>query len=246
MRKLIFLQFAVFAVMVAVMGLATFGLLMWDFLFPGTFKRISLIDGGMSLNLVLLLLFGIQHSVMARKSFKQAMQRLIPTELERSFYVMFSGFVLFILTILWSPMRPPLYDLQGTVWEWLLLGGFGLGMVLMGMALLAVDALDMIGVRSVIRLFRAQAPKPEPLKTPHVYRLVRHPLYLGMLLVFWLTPCMTHDHLFFAEVMTAYMLVGMHFEERDLVALYGDEYRRYQREVPMIVPFLRFPRGKRS
>lgn len=243
MRKLLYLQFAVFAVIVAVMGLAAFGLLMWDFQFPGTFKRVSLLDGGMSMDLVLLLLFGLQHSLMARQGFKRAMQRLVPRELERSFYVLFSGFMLFLLTMLWCPMRPPLYDLQGTVWGWLLLGGVGLGLVLMGMALMAVDALDLIGIRSVLRLVRAEPLRIEPLKTPHVYRLVRHPLYLGMLLVFWLTPTMTHDHLFFAEVMTAYVLIGMHFEERDLVALYGDQYRRYQLEVPMIVPFL--PRGRR-
>lgn len=240
MRKILFLQFSVFAVIIGLLGMAAFGLLLWDFQFPETFKEYYLFRGGMPLNLVLLVSFGVQHSLMARKSFKRILIRLMPAELERSFYVMVSGFVLFSLSLLWSPLSPPLYDLSGTVGGYFLHAGAFLGIVVIAWAGLAMDGLDLIGVRSVIRILRDQPPQPELLSIPRPYRLVRHPLYLGMLLVFWLSPVMTHDHLFFAEVMTAYILIGIHFEERDLVGRFGDAYRRYQAEVPMIIPFLKW------
>lgn len=239
MRKLLFLQFAVFAVVVAALGIAAFCLLLWDFQFPGTFRSQSLVRGGMSLNLLLLLSFGLQHSLMARKVFKRAFARLIPPELERSFYVLASGFMLFTLALLWSPMSPPLYDLRGSWPGYLLQGGALVGLVVMALALTAQDAWDLVGVRSVLHILRGHLPQPQPFRTPSLYRYVRHPLYLGMLLLFWLSPVMTHDHLFFAEVMTAYVLVGIQFEERDLLATHGDAYRHYQARVPMLIPFPR-------
>jgi protein-S-isoprenylcysteine O-methyltransferase Ste14 len=121
-----------------------------------------------------------------------------------------------------------------------LMAGAASGIVVILASALAFDALDLLGIRSVIRILRDQPPVREPLKTPFVYRIVRHPLYLGLLLLFWLTPAMTHDHLFFAEVMTAYILIGIWFEERDLVATYGDAYRKYQKEVPMLLPFVKW------
>ncbi len=244
MRKLLFLQFAVFAVIVAAMGMAAFALMLWDFQFPGTFKEWYIFRGGMPLNLLLLLGFGLQHSLMARKGFKRALARWIPTELERSFYVMLSGFVLFTLSLVWSPSAPPLYDLGGTVWGYLLSGMALLGVVIMVWAATATDALDLVGIRSVIRIWRDAPSSEAPLKMLRMYKIVRHPLYLGMLLLFWFTPTMTHDHLFFAEVMTAYLLIGIQFEERDLLATYGETYRQYQRDVPMLIPFLKRPRHR--
>lgn len=246
MRKVLFVQFAVFSVAIGMLGMAAFGLLLWDFQFPGTFKDYYLFRGGMPLNLLLLVAFGLQHSVMARKSFKRLLIHLIPMELERSFYVMLSGFVLFSLAMLWSPMSPPLYDLSGTAWGWLLHVGAASGVVVIAWAGWAMDGLDLVGLRSISRILRDEVPVHPPFKTPAIYRLVRHPLYFGMLLLFWLSPSMTHDHLFFAEVMTAYILIGIQFEERDLLATYGETYRRYQAEVPMILPFFRFWRKRRG
>lgn len=237
MRKLLFLQFSVFAVVVAMLGIAAFGLVLWDFQFPGTFKRYALIQGGMPLDLLLLVMFGLQHSIMARQGFKQLTRKLIPLSLERSFYVLFSGFVLFVLALLWCPMTPPLYDVSGTVWGYLLHGGALLGVLIIGIAGLSMDGLDLLGARAVMDILRDTLPQPAPFKTPWIYRIVRHPLYLGMLLLFWCTPAMTHDHLFFAEVMTAYLLIGIQFEERDLVRQFGAAYTAYQAKVPMLIPF---------
>lgn len=244
LRKILFLQFALLSVMVGLLGMAAFGLMLWDFQFPGTFKAWYLFRGGMPLNLTLLLGFGLQHSIMARQGFKLAIARLMPVPLERSFYVMMSGFVLFCLALLWSPSDPPLYDLRGTLPGYVLMALGLSGAGVLALASTATDALDLIGIRSVMRFWTSQPPLKEPLKVLHLYKVVRHPLYLGMLMLFWFTPAMTHDHLFFAEVMTAYLLIGIQFEERDLLRQFGDAYRAYQATVPMLIPFLRMPKQK--
>lgn len=238
MRRFLLLYWAFFAVIVGLLGTAAFGLLLVDFLFPGTFKAWYIFRGGMPLNLVLLLIFGVQHSVMARQGFKQRLAVLVPPELERSTYVLFSGFVLFWVSALWSPSAPPLYDLLGTVWGYLLLAGAGLGLLVILLALRGGRGLDLAGVSAFWAIYKGENVEAErPFLIAGLHRFVRHPLYLGMLLLFWCTPAMTHDHLFFAEVMTAYLLIGMHFEERDLVARYGEAYRTYQQNVPMLFPF---------
>ena len=243
-KKLLYLQFTITSVLVAVLGMAGFAILLIDFQAPGTFKAFYVFRGGMPLNFLLLLLFGFQHSIMARRSFKNAMKRFFPIELERSVYVMASGFVLMVMAALWSPSHPPLYDLRGE-WSGYLLSGLAfLGIPILFIAGQAFDVWDLFGVRSVLRILQNQKPELEPLKTPKIYRMVRHPLYLGMLFIFWFTPAMTHDHLFFAEVMTAYILLGIQFEEADLVRNYGESYRKYQREVPMLLPF--WPKKKKG
>lgn len=217
--------------------MAAFGILLIDFQFPGTFKAFYIFEGGMPLNLLLLLLFGIQHSAMARSGFKRQMERFFSPELVRSVYVLASGFVLMVLAGLWSPSDPPLYDFRG---EWLgYLFSFlaFLGIPILVIASKSFDVWDLIGIRSVQRIWSGKKAVQEPLQMPKIYRMVRHPLYLGLLFIFWFTPAMTHDHLFFAEVMTAYILLGIQFEEADLVKSYGEAYKKYQQEVPMLIPF---------
>ncbi|HHG85053.1 MAG TPA: isoprenylcysteine carboxylmethyltransferase family protein [Bacteroidetes bacterium] len=242
MRKLILLQFSVFAVIIAGLGMAAFGVLLIDFLYPGTFRDWYVLRGGMELNTVLLLVFAIQHSLMAREGFKRIIRLLFPVELERSFYVMMTGFVLFWMAALWSPMSPPLYDLQGTIWGWILLGIWGLGLVILGLGQVGMSGASLIGVQTVIDIWYERQPEEPPFSTPFLYQYIRHPLYLGVLLIFWATPTMTHDHLFFSEVMTAYLLIGIYFEEKDLVRRYGKAYSDYQKKVPMLIPFFKFTR----
>lgn len=239
MQRLLFLQYALMAVVIALFGLAAMGLLMWDFWFPGTFRAVSLFGGGMELNLVLLLAFGVQHSLMARRGFKKFLGRLMPSELVGSTYVMCSGFALFALALLWNPTFPPLYDLSGSFWGYLLLLGAALGAILIALAAFQMGDLDLLGLGIVRRLHFGEAKSAPVFRTPGVYRWARHPLYLGALMMFWLTPAMTHDHLFFAEVMTAYVMVGMWMEERDLIRTFGEAYLKYQSEVPMLFPFPR-------
>jgi protein-S-isoprenylcysteine O-methyltransferase Ste14 len=173
---------------------------------------------------------------MARPFFKAMMRRFFPGELERSAYVMFSGFCLFLIAILWTPSEPPIYDLREGPWRWPLhLLAFS-GLPFAFGALQAIDALDLIGIRSLLNLARNKPAQPEPFKLNWAYKLVRHPIYFALLPLFWVSPVMTHDHLFFAELMTAYLLIGIQFEEAGLVREFGDTYRAYQQQVPMLVP----------
>ena len=245
MRKYILGQFAVFAVFTALIGMAAFGILLLDFQFPGLFKVWAAPSDEMALNLVLMVLFGLQHSLMARPAFKRVIVVLFPPELERSFYVLMSGFMLLLLAGLWVPTSPPLYDLRGGVWEWplhlLALGGI----LVTGYAGMALGGLELLGVRALVQIAKGQPVGDQlPFRVPGLYKWVRHPIYFGLLLCFWATPAMTHDHLLFAEVMTAYILVGAVMEERGLVRQFGDQYRAYQRQVPMLIPSGRRYKGK--
>ncbi len=237
MRRLLFLQYSLTAVIIAGFGLLAFGMLMIDFLFPETIRKGAIIQGGMDLNLVLLLAFGIQHSIMARRPVKEFMGKILPKVLVTPTYVMWSGFILFVLAALWNPLWPPLYDLWGTIWGYLILIPWGIGVAMVGITVLQMGGAELLGLNAVKAIWTEQEPAPTAFSTPGLYKFVRHPLYLGMLLIFWSTPTMTHDHLFFAEVMTAYILVGAYFEERDLVHRFGDDYLDYKQRVPMLLPF---------
>ncbi len=237
MRRLLFLQYSLTAVVIAGFGLLAFGMLMVDFLFPETIRSWSIFRGDMDLNLALLLVFGFQHSIMARRPVKALLGKLIPKELVLPTYVMWSGFTLFVLSALWVPLSPPLYDLWGTPWGYLTLVPWVAGLLITGIAALQMGGAELIGLNAVKAIWTGQEQEPIQFAAPGLYQYVRHPLYLGMLLMFWSTPTMTHDHLFFSEVMTAYILIGTYFEERDLVHRFGDEYREYKARVPMLLPF---------
>ncbi len=242
MRKLVFLNYALTAVFMGLSGCAALGLLIWDFWFPGTFKSWYMFRGGMDQNAVLLLVFGLQHSLMSRAGVKRVMASLLTPELVRPTYVMWSGFVLMLLVALWSPMAPPLYELWGTVGGYALLGGSLLGCAIVGISGMQMGGLELLGWNAAMAIWRGEQERIIPFRTPGLYNIVRHPIYLGILLIFWLTPTMTHDHLFFAEVMTAYILVGAWFEERDLVKRFGEDYIAYQQRVPMLIPFTKWRR----
>lgn len=242
MRNIFLGMVAFFASLIGMMGIAAFGLMIWDFMFPGTFKDWYLVrHGGLQTDLALLIMFGLQHSGMARKKFKEWWANLIPKELERSYYVMFSGFFLFLVSVMWTPVYPPLFDLWGTVWGYLLLGMAGLGLLIIVLSTFSRHGLELLGIPHIYFLGKGrQAPQNE-FETTGLSRWVRHPLYLGMLLLFWFTPTMTADHVLFASVMSLYLRIGIQFEEADLLEEFGEAYRKYQEEVPML-----FPWGKRG
>ncbi|NNA95557.1 methanethiol S-methyltransferase [Pseudomonas gessardii] len=199
------------------------------------------------INLSLLLLFAVQHTVMARKGFKAWITRYISTSVERSTYVLLSSLVLILIFWLWQPMPSHLWTLDGALTSRLSNTVFWLGWGLILIATFQISHFELFGLRQAIDRFQNTAPRAPTLKTPTLYKLVRHPLYLGFLIVFWATPDMSAGRLLFALGMSIYLFIGVRFEERDLVDLFGEEYRRYQKKVGMVLPRLGSgERGKKT
>ena len=190
----------------------------------------------------LLTLFAVQHSVMARKWFKDWWTRLVPKPVERSTYVLFSSLALILLFTLWRPLGGVIWSVDDPLGRLALrmLFAFGWGLVLLSTFL--INHFDLFGLRQVWRYLLGQPNDTLRFATPGPYRLVRHPLYVGWLFAFWMTPVMTLAHLLFSIATTAYILLAIQLEERDLVREHGDAYEEYRRSVPMLVPFV----GKRS
>lgn len=189
------------------------------------------------IDLGLLMLFAVQHSVMARPAFKRMLTRIIPVEAERSTYVLFSSLALLFLFWQWQPLGGVLWDLDGTVAANLMLAGFALGWGIVLSSTFVINHFDLFGLRQVWRQFVGQTHTSLPFRTPLLYRVVRHPLYVGWLLCFWCAPVMTATHLLFAFVTTGYILFAIQLEERDLMRVHP-EYFEYRQQVPMLIPQL--------
>jgi protein-S-isoprenylcysteine O-methyltransferase Ste14 len=196
---------------------------------PGPLGKALLIDGA------LLGLFAIQHSVMARQGFKMLWAKIVPAAVERSTYVLFSSLILILLFWQWRPIPTVVWDVQNQIGQYFLLGLFWAGWVLVLISTFLIHHFDLFGVRQSI-LLRGKEYTPIPFLTPAFYTFCRHPLMMGLIVAFWATPRMTAGHLLFAIASTAYILVGIQFEERDLVSVYGDEYREYKKRTSMLVP----------
>jgi len=185
---------------------------------------------------LLLLAFGVQHSVMARPRFKAWWTRFVPRPIERSMYVLASSLVLIALYVAWQPIPAPVWEATRPVARGgltaLFFGGFGL--VLFSTFL--IDHFDLFGLRQVVLFFRERAYSEKRFVMPLLYRFIRHPLYVGWFIAFWATPTMSAGHFLLALVMTAYMLVAIPMEERDLEALHGESYRRWRERTPAFVP----------
>ena len=188
-------------------------------------------------DLLLLALFGIQHSVMARSGFKRWWTRVVAPALERSTYVLATCAVLALMFGLWVPITAPVvWQVEDGAGAMLLWSLFALGWSLALFSTFLIDHFELFGLRQVYAHFaQRRVPAPE-FRTPFLYRYVRHPIYLGLLLAFWATPVMTAGHLLFAIMTTGYIFVGIWFEERDLIAQFGEQYRRYRSQVGMLVP----------
>jgi len=186
---------------------------------------------------VLLGLFGIQHSVMARQSFKLWWTRFVPTAIERSTYVLFASLLLALLFLGWKPITHPVWRVDQPAVRLLLLTLFWAGWLLVLVAGMLANHLELIGLRQVLDAASGRRQGPLTLTTSGLYRLVRHPIYVGAIVAFWATPDMTAGHLLFSTAATAYTIFGTLLEERDLVDLFGDRYRQYQRRVRMLLPF---------
>ncbi|HEY7283426.1 MAG TPA: NnrU family protein, partial [Actinomycetota bacterium] len=192
-----------------------------------------------AVDLALLALFAGQHSVMARARFKRWWTRFVPQAIERSTYVLASSVVLALLIWQWRSMTATVWEVGDHPWRVAIVAASFGGWALVLVSTFLVDHVDMFGLRQVVRHQRGLPQTNPPFQTRLLYRVVRHPLLLGVLVGVWAAPTMSVGHLLFAGAITGYVLVGVRLEERDLVANFGERYRRYRREVPMLVPGMR-------
>jgi protein-S-isoprenylcysteine O-methyltransferase Ste14 len=224
-----------------VMFLATF---LYAIGFIGNFATPTTLDGeatgalvpSLVINLAVLVVFAVQHSVMARPAFKTWWTRIVPQAAERSTYVLFSSLAMIIMFAYWQPLGGAIWTVTDPLLTTALYGVFAMGWAVVLAATFLINHFDLFGLRQVWLEFTGKPYTPLKFGTPWLYKYVRHPLYVGWLMVFWATPTMTAAHLLFAIVTTLYILVAIQLEERDLVAEHGKHYAEYRQRVPMLIP----------
>lgn len=235
-------SFFVYGVFCYLLFLATYAYMagfVGNFLVPKSIDAAS--AGGflaLGIDLLLIGLFALQHSIMARPWFKRIWMRLVPQPIERSTYVLISCVVTILLMWQWRGLDAVIWNVKQPLARGLLWVSFAVGWLMVPSVSLTINHFDLFGTRQVWLYLRGRPYTSLPFRTPLPYNRVRHPLYLGWALAFWATPTMTLGHLLFAGTLTLYMVVAARIEERDLVGHFGDIYRDYQRRVPMFVPAL--------
>src|SRR6185436_6108609 len=229
-------------------GVVSYGIFFASFLyaigFVGGFGVPRTIDGALegslavalAVDLGLLGLFALQHSVMARQGFKRRLTRLVPEAAERSTYVLASSVALLLLFWQWRPIGGVVWEMESPAAKAIAYGIFATGWATVLVCTFLINHFDLFGLRQAWLALLDRPYTPLRFTTPGPYRVVRHPLYVGWFLAFWGTPTMTATHLLFAVATTAYILIAIQFEERDLVAAYPQEYAAYRRRVPMLIP----------
>jgi methanethiol S-methyltransferase len=204
------------------------------------------IGEAMAVDMALLGLFALQHSVMARRGFKRWLTRFVPTPAERSTYVLASSLALILLFWQWRPIGGIVWEIDSPLLRAGLNALYAAGWLAVLWATVLISHFDLFGLRQVWLHLRRREPTPLEFVTPGPYRIIRHPLYVGWITVFWSAPTMTAAHLLFAVATTVYILVAIRFEERDLLEAHGRAYAEYRRRVPMLIPSLSGRRGKRG
>jgi protein-S-isoprenylcysteine O-methyltransferase Ste14 len=239
-------------ILVLAYGVASYLAFLASFLyavgFVGNFLVPKSIDSGLEGSLpvailvdtLLLLLFAVPHSVMARPAFKTWWTRFVPPPAERSTYVLVSSLSLGLLFWQWRPIPFVIWHVENPVGRGLLLAIFWAGWALVLLSTFMIDHFDLFGLRQVFLYASGRPYTSAGFKTPGPYRYIRHPIMLGFLLAFWATPSMTAGHLLFAVATAAYILIALHFEERDLLSFYGDQYRAYRKQAGLLLPLPKF------
>jgi protein-S-isoprenylcysteine O-methyltransferase Ste14 len=229
-------------------GLLSYAIFFATFLyaigFIGNFWVPTTLDGpaveplwaSLIINVALLGIFAVQHSVMARPWFKEQWTRVVPKPLERSTYVLLSSLALILLFWQWRPLGGVVWSVEDPIGVVAFRVLFAFGWLLVLMSTFLINHFDLFGLRQVWLYMRGKEYRPLKFGTPFLYKFVRHPLYVGWFFAFWMTSTMTFAHLLFAVATTAYILIAIQFEERDLVREHGESYEEYRRSVPMLVP----------
>jgi protein-S-isoprenylcysteine O-methyltransferase Ste14 len=197
----------------------------------------SSLGQAVAIDIGLLALFALQHSIMARPAFKRWWVRIVPVAAERSTYVLLSSLALILLFWQWRPIGASIWNVESETARLLIYAGYAAGWLLLLFTTFLINHFDLFGLRQVWLYFRGRPYTDISFRTPSLYKVVRHPLYVGWLLIFWCTPTMSAAHLLFAVLTTAYILIAIQFEERDLTRAFP-EYAEYRRRVPMLIPFL--------
>jgi len=191
------------------------------------------------INLALLGLFAVQHTIMARPAFKRWWTRVIPGQVERSTYVLAASLILLVLYWQWRPMTGVIWSIENPIVNAVLIGLFWLGWGTVLYSSFIINHFDLFGLRQVWLHLSGREYQHVSFQTKSLYRYIRHPLLLGIIIGSWATPHMSTGHLLFAIASTAYILIGIQFEEHDLARFHGEDYARYRQRVPMLIPFLR-------
>jgi protein-S-isoprenylcysteine O-methyltransferase Ste14 len=237
----------------AVSYLAFFGTILYAIGFVGNLVVPKTIDSNpavplataLLVNASLLLLFALQHSIMARPAFKRWWTSFVPEHLERSTFVLLASLCLMLMMWQWQPMGGIVWSVESNAAKNVLLCVYLLGWTVVFASTFLINHFDLFGLRQTWLYFRGHPYRPLPFRVPVLYRFVRHPLYLGFLIAFWATPVMTSAHLLFAILTTGYILTAIQLEERDLVKSFGEKYTNYKKWVPMIIPFSKRKTNKR-
>ncbi len=215
--------------------------------FLGDFAAPKSVDSGsigpvstaIFVNFLMIFIFGTQHTIMARPAFKQWWTQFIPKSLERSTFVFIADIIMWVMIWQWRPIEGVIWHVQNTMVANILIGISLLGWVAVLLSSFMINHFELLGLEQVWHYLRGTEPKKITFKLRGFYKHVRHPLMLGFLVFFWVTPYMTVSHLFFAAMFTIYVLIGIRYEERDLMKYHPEEYGKYKEEVPALIPFTR-------
>ncbi|MCB0689808.1 MAG: hypothetical protein KDC53_24880 [Saprospiraceae bacterium] len=240
MAKTVSFLISVIFYLIGVAGLFYFIFWLGDFLPINQMESSPRYSWSLSLliNTGLIAIFGIQHSVMARKNFKKSWTRIVPKQLERSIYVLISGILCVTIATFWCPIEGTIWEFEaGTIGFYLTYSLFFTGIVVLLTSTFLINHFELFGLQQSYLHMMERAARPPRFTTFALYQIVRHPIYLGLIMIIWSTPVMSFTHLSLSVLFTMYIFVGIYFEEQDLIKEYGHTYHNYKKSVPSVIPF---------